>query len=105
MEPKHSGDSVEDLIDFVRKSIHKALVKLKVKDYESLIDYESEDMVENNGNKKETNIEVVNIMTLVWVKKLINVMTMTLVFQLTYPLIIFFHLSLFLCYGASFTTR
>ena len=61
MKPNHFGDSVEDASEYVRKSMYTSLVKPKVKGDESLIHYNSEDMVKNGGTAMEPNVEVDNI--------------------------------------------
>ena len=45
MQPKHSGDSVDDAIEYVRRSMYEESVKSKEKDDESMIDSESEDII------------------------------------------------------------
>ena len=61
IQPKHSGDSVDDVIEYVRRWMYNELVKPKVKYDESMIDSESADIIEKEEKASETNIEIQNI--------------------------------------------
>ena len=57
MEPKKSGDSLDDCIEYVRRKMYKENNKLSGKNDESDVDSETEDIPEENGNKSGEETE------------------------------------------------
>ena len=51
MEPKKSGDSLDDCIEYVRRKMYKENNKPLGKNDESNVDSETEDIPEENGDK------------------------------------------------------